>query len=180
MAVSVFWVGVMTVSRRWRALTGAVSACSETFAVFPRTWVTVVQVVPSFDTWRSKSRVLNAALSPPAPAWRTVSDRSVCAVPRSTRRNLVAASEQNLSELPPETLPLTALAGASLALHGAEPVAALFRARFVGPVPPPVSNDGGASAAALPHAVLGVAPSVYPSVPPLLTNDSGSHGFVDA
>ena len=50
--------------------------------------------------------------------------------PRSTWRNLVAASEQNLSLLPPDTDPLTALSGVSVLLHGAEPVAGRFSARL--------------------------------------------------
>ena len=44
-----------------------------------------------------------------------------------------AAREHHLSLLPPETLPLTALAGPSLALQAAEPVAGLFRATFCSP-----------------------------------------------
>ena len=43
----------------------------------------------------------------------------------------------------------------------------------------PESNDGGASAAALPHEVLAVVPRVRSTVPPPLTTDSGSKGFVE-
>ena len=81
--------------------------------------------------------VSQVAVSPPAPACRTVIEVSGCAAPRSTWRNLVAAAEQNLSLLPPETLPLTAFSGPSLALQDAEPVAGWLRARLVGPPPPP-------------------------------------------
>src|SRR5882757_4583499 len=44
----------------------------------------------------------------------------------------------------------------------------------------PSVNDGGASACAAPQAVLGVDDSEKSSVPPVLTNDSGSHGLVQA
>ena len=111
------------------------NVCDETLAVLPRTWATVVQVVPSAETCRSKSRVFHDVLSPPAPAWRRVTDLTAVAAPRSTCRYFVAAVEQNLSLVPPETLPLTALAGPSLALQAADPVAGRFSARF---------GDGGA------------------------------------
>src|SRR5438067_8169396 len=99
--------------------------------------------------------------------------------PRSTWRNLVAVSEQNLSLSPPDTLPLTALAGVSFALHGAEPVAGLFMARlFVGgggvPGPGVASYAGGASFGPVPQ-LLAVAPSVKLTVPPLVNRDPGIH-----
>src|SRR5919204_526558 len=128
-AASPFWVGVMTFSRMNRpdVLTGWV----DTSAVLPRACTTVVKLVPSLDTWMSKSRVSQAEVSPPAPACRTMNCDSDCTEPRSTWRNLVAASEQNLSLVPPDTLPLTALSGVSLELHGAEPVAGRLSAMFV-------------------------------------------------
>src|SRR5436305_14884492 len=42
----------------------------------------------------------------------------------------------------------------------------------------PSRNDGGASAGSAPHAVFGVPPMVNASVPPVCTNDSGSHALV--
>jgi hypothetical protein len=50
--------------------------------------------------------------------------------PRSTPRNLVAPREHHLSLLPPETLPLTALAGHSVGAHWLSAMAALFSARL--------------------------------------------------
>src|SRR5690349_23991917 len=128
-----FCVGVMTFIRTYRPLVFTV--CVLTSAVLPRTCATVVKLVPLAETCRSKSRVSNAALSPPAPACRTVNEVIDCVEPRSTCRYFVPVTcVQNLSVLPPDTEPLTALAGVSLALQGAEPVAGLFRARF---------SDGG-------------------------------------
>src|SRR4051794_19664789 len=96
--------------------------------------------------------------------------------PRSTCHHLVAPSEHHLSEFPPLKLPLTALSAVSLPLQLESAVAGLCSARFVpgpGPGPgDPVSNDGGASAAAVPQEVLAVVPSVSSSVPPEPTNDS--------
>src|SRR6185295_9286444 len=76
--------------------------------------------------------VLKLVLSPPAPACRTTNWLTLNVLPRSTWRNLVAAPEHHLSLRPPVTLPFTALAGPSFELHGALPVAGLFRARFDG------------------------------------------------
>src|SRR2546430_17027863 len=67
------------------------------------------------------------------------------AEPRSICRNFVAAEEQNLSLLPPDTLPLTAFAGPSLLLQGAEPVAGRFNARLPPGGGPAVGWDGGGS-----------------------------------
>src|SRR5439155_16767291 len=100
-------------------------------AVLPRAWTTVVKVVPLSDTWMSKSRVFWSAPSPPASAWRTVNLVIATRAPRSTVRILLpAAEEHHLSLLPPKTVPLTAFSGPSSALHGVEPVAGLFKARF--------------------------------------------------
>src|SRR2546423_11278497 len=96
----------MTLSRTNRPLVD--TGCVLTLAVLPRACTTVVKLVPLFDTWRSKSRVLNDVLSPPAPACRTVNDVIAADEPRSTWRNLVAASEHHLSLLPPDTEPLNA------------------------------------------------------------------------
>src|SRR6266536_5272414 len=149
----------MTLSRTNRPL--VLTALVVTFAVLPRTWATVMKFVPSLETWRSKSRVLNEVPSPPAPAWRSTIDDSAVTAPRSTWRNSVAAPEHHLSLLPPDTLPLTALSGVSLLLHGVEPVAGLFSARLSlggGGGVLPLSKDGGASPAALPHEVFAVVP----------------------
>ena len=70
--------------------------------------------------------------------------------PRSTCNQLGAVSEQNLSALPPVTLPLTALAGPSALAHGVEPVAGLFRARFVG-------GGGGGGGGVTPSAAISAA-----------------------
>lgn len=74
--------------------------------------------------------VLYAADSPPAPACRTVKLVIDAVAPRSTWRYLVLAVEHHLSLLPPETLPLTAFSGPSVAAHGADPVAGQFSARL--------------------------------------------------
>ena len=55
---------------------------------------------------------------------------TVCTEPRSTCSQDGEANEQNLSVVPPETLPLTALAGVSLLLQAVEPVAGLLSARL--------------------------------------------------
>ena len=67
--------------------------------------------------------VLYAADPPPVPACRTVKLVIDAVAPRSTRRYLALAVEHHLSLLPPETLPLTAFSGPSVAAHGADPVA---------------------------------------------------------
>ena len=64
-------------------------------------------------------------------------------------------------------------------MQAAEPVAGRFSARFVDGGAA-VSNDGGASAAALPHDGFAVVPTVKASVPPLATKDSGSHARLAA
>src|SRR5262245_18045865 len=128
-AVSVLLVGTSTLTRTYRA-EAAVNVWVVTFAVLPRGDATVVQVVPLVLIWTSKSRVLKAVRSPPAPACRSTTRLTEVLAPRSTCRNLVAASEQNLSVFPPFTVPLTAFAGPSFALHDALPVAGLFNARF--------------------------------------------------
>src|SRR5688572_12034513 len=105
-------------------------ACVLVEAVFAVTVTTVVQATLSVLVWMVKSRVLKVALSPPAPACFTTKLETLNGAPRSTCRKSGAVVEQNLSVLPPETLPLTALAGPSLALQAVLPLAALFRARF--------------------------------------------------
>src|SRR5439155_17298865 len=108
------------------------TGCVVTLAVFPVTCTTGLKFVPSDETRMSKSRVLNEVLSPPAPACRTVQLVSDMTEPRSTVSAFVpATSEHHLSLVPPDTLPLTAFSGPSLALHGVEPVAGLFSATFV-------------------------------------------------
>jgi hypothetical protein len=97
--------------------------------------------------------------------------------PRSTRHHLLAPVEHHLSPVPPETLPLTALAGPSPALQDESAVAGLFRARFAD-AGGAVSHDGGASAAAAPQDVAAVVARVRSTVPPALSRLSGSHGFV--
>src|SRR5712691_9553662 len=100
-------------------------------SVFPETVTTVVQVDPSVLSWRLKSWVLKPASSPPAWAWRTTNPLTVYDEPRSTCRKRGAACEHHLSELPPLTLPFTALSGVSVVAHAALPLAALLSARFV-------------------------------------------------
>src|SRR6185295_7452437 len=149
-ALSVVWVGAVMFSRTYRALV-VVMGWLVTLAVLPVTVATVVHVVPLPDTCRVKSRVFQVVDSPPAPAWRTVKDWMANDDPRSTCQNLVAPSEHHLSELPPETLPLTAFAGPSLALHEESAVAVLLRATFVGPPPPPpYTSNSSIRAAPLP------------------------------
>src|SRR2546430_591580 len=125
---SVPWSGVSALSRTYRPL--VLTLWLVTAAVLPRTWTGVVKVTPSLDTWMSKSRVLNDGSSPPAWACRTVKELIAIVEPRSTVRILGVALEHHLSLLPPETLPLNAFAGPSLALHGVDPVAGLFSARL--------------------------------------------------
>jgi hypothetical protein len=83
--------------------------------------------------WMVKARVLNVADSPPAWACFTVKLVRLKEEPKSTCRKRLAAVVQNLSVLPPLTLPLTALAGPSLVLHAALPVAGRFNARLLAP-----------------------------------------------
>src|SRR5438874_1749446 len=137
-AVSVVFVGVMTFSRTNRPVTGEDSGTFVTSAVLPRICATVVKFVPSVETWMSASFVSQVADSPPAPALRRVKDLMENDWPRSTWRNLLVPSEHHLSLFPPETLPLNAFAGPSLALHIESAVAGLFSATLVGPVPPPL------------------------------------------
>src|SRR2546430_14003377 len=133
-AVSVVCVGVRMFSLTNRPLAAWLTVV--TSAVLPRIWLTVVKFVPSLDTWMSASLVFQSAVSPPAWALRMMNDWIDIVEPRSTWRNFVAAPEQNLSELPPETLPLNALSGVSLELHAVDPVAGRPRATLVGPPPP--------------------------------------------
>src|SRR5256885_6149878 len=90
-----------------------------------------------------------------------------CTPPRSTCQDCVpiAPSEHHLSVNPPVMLPLTALAGPSLALHELSAVAGWFSARLFGTAPPPL-YAGGAAAAALPPQ-LALEPSAEASRPPV-------------
>src|SRR5678815_1260568 len=106
---------VTTLSRKNRVV--LTTAVVVTAALLPRTCATVLNVVPSLDTCRSKSRVLKVADSPPAWACRTVTDPIAVPAPRSTVQILVVARLHHLSLVPPETLPLFAFSGPSLALH---------------------------------------------------------------
>src|SRR5262245_63549952 len=92
---------------------------------------TEVKLVPLALTWILKARVLKLALSPPALACLTTKLVMLKFCPRSTCRNLAPAWEHHLSLLPPETLPLNAFEGPSLALHDTLPVAGLFSATLV-------------------------------------------------
>ena len=74
--------------------------------------------------------MFHATFSPPAPAWRTTNRPTDIDDPRSTCHHFVASSAHHLSVLPPETLPLTALAGPSLALQDESAVAVLPSATF--------------------------------------------------
>src|SRR5262245_35951567 len=134
-ALSVVWVGTSTLRRTNRA--DIDTGWFVTPAVLPRIEATVVQVVPFNDTCRSKSRVFQDAVSPPAEACLTTMDETENDDPRSTCQNFVVPSEHHLSVVPPDTLPLTALAGPSLALHDESAVAGLFNATLTGPPPPP-------------------------------------------
>ena len=121
----------------------AEKSCVVVEAVLPVTVATVVQLDPSVLTCSVKSRVFHAVFSPPAPACLTTNRETVCAEPRSTCSHFDAPVEHHLSLLPPVTLPLTAFAGVSLALHDESAVAALPSARFdrVGPLGPYASNS---------------------------------------
>src|SRR5438270_198465 len=119
----------MTLTRTNRTV--VLTAVSVTSLVLPRTWATVVKLVPSVDTCRSKSLVSHSVSSPPAPACRRVMWDRCIDEPRSTCRNEGEADEQHLSLVPPDTEPLTALSAVSFALHVAPPeVAGRFSARF--------------------------------------------------
>src|ERR1700755_3038187 len=80
-------------------------------AVLVVTLTTCVQVVPSLDTWMLNAFVFSVAGSPPAWACATSKRLMLRVAPRSTRSQAPDTAEQNLSALPPETLPLTAFSG---------------------------------------------------------------------
>src|SRR4051794_4710724 len=86
-------------------------------------FVTVAAVLhtpPPVEVSSVKFLVLKAVDSPPAPACRTTNLVSWWLAPRSTSIDLAPATpEHHLSLLPPDTLPFTAFAGPSLALHEA-------------------------------------------------------------
>src|SRR5690242_14708974 len=103
----------------------------DVLAVLLLTVTGVLHEVPVVEVWMVKARVFQVVASPPAPAWCTVKLLTVCADPRSTCIQAPEASEQNLSVVPLETLPLTALAGVSLVLQAVEPVAGLLSARLM-------------------------------------------------
>src|SRR6266545_4202854 len=128
-ARSLSCVGVSTARRRKRALVPLIGWVVMS-AVLARMAATVVHVAPSRLVWMSKSRVFQRAGSPPAAACRMTNRPTWVLAPRSMRRNLVAPSEHHLSLLPPDTLPLTALAGPSAGAHWLSAVAGLFSARF--------------------------------------------------
>src|SRR5262245_20493475 len=119
------WVMFNRTKRAVVALIG----CVVTPWVLLVTLTTEVKLVPLALTWMLKARVLKLALSPPALACLTTKLVMLKFCPRSTCRNLALAWEHHLSVAPPETLPLKAFAGPSLALHDALPVAGLFSAR---------------------------------------------------
>jgi hypothetical protein len=102
-------------------------------AVLAVTVTAVDQVALSVLVWMLNARVLNVADSPPACACFTVKLVRLMFAPKSTCRKRLAAVVQNLSVLPPLTLPFTALAGPSLVLHAALPVAGRFNARLLAP-----------------------------------------------
>src|SRR5688500_18446277 len=106
--------------------------CVVIAAVLALTVTGVDQVVASVEIWRLKSRVLSVAGSPPAPACLTTNLLTCCTEPRSTCSQRGLVDEQNLSLLPPVTLPLKAFCGPSVLAQAAEPVAGLFNARFTG------------------------------------------------
>src|SRR3954453_24246743 len=131
------WVGALTFSRRYRV--GTATVCVLTSAVLPRTCAPVVHLTPSADAWMSKSRVFQAAFSPPAPAWRMVMVLIAMVAPRSTCHHLRVAFEHHLSLLPPKPLPGPAFAGFPAAPQEESAVAGLFNAGSPGaggPVPP--------------------------------------------
>src|SRR5688572_25441326 len=104
------------VRRTYLAATAA-TVCVVVDAVLPVTVATVVHDVPFWLTAIVKSRVFQAVFSPPAPACLTTNRLRVELWPRSTCSHFDAPSEHHLSPLPPDTLPLTALAGPSVAAH---------------------------------------------------------------
>jgi hypothetical protein len=112
-----------------RALTG----CVLVPAVLAVTVTAVDHVVLSVLVWMLNARVLNVADSPPAWACFTVKLVMLKLDPKSTCKKRVPTALQNLSVLPPLTLPFTALAGPSLVLHAALPVAGLFKATLLPP-----------------------------------------------
>src|SRR5690349_9528901 len=94
------------------------------------------------------ARVLSDADSPPAWACAT-SNRVIALVePRSTRSHAPDTAEQNLSVLPPLTVPFTAFSGPSDATQGVVPVAGRLRARLVpAPAAGPIATLSKAPAA---------------------------------
>src|SRR5262245_39962825 len=127
LAPSTFCVGVVTVSRTYRAV-AAVMRCVVTRSALPATVTAVVQAAPSALVSMVKARVLYPACSPPAAACRTTNRRSVRAAPRSSCRVAPATPLHHL--LLPVTTPSAALAGDSASTQAAEPVTAVPRARF--------------------------------------------------
>ena len=123
-------VGVSTRSRTYRPV--PVTGWLVTLAVLAVTLAAVVQVVPLVLTSMAKSRVFKVAASPPAPAWRMVTAVTSCDAPRSTCSHRSATLLHHRSVRPPVTVPLTALAGPSSAVHGVDEVAGLFSARLTG------------------------------------------------
>src|SRR5687768_6075243 len=107
-----FCVGVVMFSRTYRALV-VVNWCRVTGAVLPVTVATGVHADASRLTWRSKSRVLTSAASPPAAAWLRTAELTGWELPRSTWSQRGAVDDHHLSVRPPLTLPLTAFSGPS-------------------------------------------------------------------
>src|SRR5512142_524309 len=96
---------------------------SVTSAVLPVTLTIRENDAPSVLVEMVKSRVFQADRSWPLPACRTRIFPIRAVKPRSTCRYDAVAVEHHLSPRPPPVEPLTALAGPSVARHGAEPVA---------------------------------------------------------
>src|SRR5690349_17714590 len=109
-------IASVVVIRIQRAFTSTVWLVVD--AVLLVTVAAVDQTPPPCDVSMVKFFVLRVAASPPAPACLTVNFLMDWPAPRSTSNDLLpAAAEHHLSLRPAVTVPLTALAGVSVALH---------------------------------------------------------------
>src|SRR5690349_1136077 len=121
-------VGVLTVSRTYRALRVAIGWYVR-LARDPLTVTAVLQVALSVLVAMVKAPVFQPVVSPPSPACLTTNDATFCAEPRSTVSVAPATVEHHLLLF--ARLPSTALLLVSLEAHAADEVVGLFRARLV-------------------------------------------------
>src|SRR3954469_13244930 len=91
-----------------------------------------VQVLPSVEVSRSKSRVSHCGYSPPAPACRMTTEPTCLVAPRSSCNHFDEPCEHHLSAQPASQLPLAALSGPSVELHDESAVTVVRSARSAG------------------------------------------------